>query len=86
MIIGLLAYTHLTGGSLVQLILVGVLGLGLALEAAITLVHWHITHKIAPRSLPRMDFSEGIPAGYRTMVVVPTLLANVDELDSLLQP
>ena len=80
MVIGLLVYTHLAGGSLVQLILVGVLGLGLALEAAITLVHWGITHKIAPHSLPRMDFSQGdtpgIPAGYRTMVVVPTLLAN----------
>ena len=62
MVIGLLAYTRLAGGSLVQLILVGVLGFGLALEAAITLVHWHITHTIAPRSLPRMDFSEGIPA------------------------
>jgi cyclic beta-1,2-glucan synthetase len=85
MIIGLLAYTHLAGGSFAQLILVGVLGLGLALEAAITLVHWQITHRITPRSLPRMDFSEGIPAGYRTMVVVPTLLANADELDSLLQ-
>jgi cyclic beta-1,2-glucan synthetase len=85
MIIGLLAYTHLAGGSLVQLILVGVLGFWLALEASITLVHWQITHKIAPRSLPRMDFSEGIPAGYRTMVVVPTLLANTNGLDSLLQ-
>jgi cyclic beta-1,2-glucan synthetase len=85
MVIGLLAYTRLAGGSLVQLILVGVLGLGLALEATITLVHWCITHTIAPHSLPRMDYLEGIPAGYRTMVVVPTLLSNADELDSLLQ-
>ena len=84
MIIGLLAHTYRAGGSIVQLILVGVLGLGLALEAAITLVHWYITHKIQPHSLPRMDFSEGIPPGYRTMVVVPTLLANANELDSLL--
>jgi cyclic beta-1,2-glucan synthetase len=85
MVSGLLAYTCLAGGSPAQLILVGVLGLGLALEAAITLVHWMITQKITPRSLPRMDFSKGIPAGCRTMVVVPTLLANASELDSLLQ-
>ena len=88
-VIGLLVYTHLEGGTLAQLILAGVLGMGLALEAAITLVHWGITHEIAPHSLPRMDFSQGdtpgIPAGYRTMVVVPTLLANADELNSLLQ-
>ncbi len=85
LITGVLAYAHLAGGSLGQLILAGALGLGLALEAAITLVQWVVTHKIAPRSLPRMDFSEGIPAGYRTIVVVPTLLANANELDSLLQ-
>ena len=84
-VIGLLAYAQHVDGSLVQLILVGVLGLGLALEAAITLVHWFITHTIAPRGLPRMDFSDGIPPGFRTMVVVPTLLANANELESLLQ-
>jgi cyclic beta-1,2-glucan synthetase len=82
--IGLLTYTHIAGGSLVQLIFVGVLGVGLALEAAITLVHWYITHAIPPRGLPRMDFSDGIPPGCRTMVVVPTLLENARELDSLL--
>ncbi len=89
LVMGLLAYARLAGGSLAQLILVGVLGLGLGLDAAITLVHWRITHTIAPRSLPRMDFLQGetlgISSGCRTMVVVPTLLANVDELDSLLQ-
>ncbi len=82
---GLLAYTSIAGGSLVQLVLVGVLGLGLALETAISMVHWLITHSNAPRSLPRMDFSAGIPAGFQTMVVVPTLLANNKELNSLLQ-
>jgi cyclic beta-1,2-glucan synthetase len=89
MIMGLLGYTLLSGGTPVQLILAGVLGLGLALEAAIALVHWRITHTIAPRSLPRMDFSKGetpgILPGFRTMVVVPTLLVNADELASLLQ-
>ncbi len=83
-VIGLLEYARLVGGSPVQLILIGVLGLGLALEAAITLVHWQITHSIAPRSLPRLDFSEGIPPGYSTMVVIPTLLSDANELDSLL--
>ena len=32
-----------------------------------------------------MDFSEGIPPGNRTMVVVPCLLENTDELTHLLQ-
>jgi len=84
-VLGLLTYTTLSGGSLAQLIIVGVLGLGLALEAAITIVHWNVTHGIKPQSLPRMDFSEGIPPGNRTMVVVPTLLESAGELNHLLQ-
>ncbi len=84
-LLGLLTYATLSGGSPAQLIIVGVLGFGLALEAAITLVHWNVTHHIKPQSLPRMDFSEGIPLGNRTMVVVPTLLESADELNHLLQ-
>jgi cyclic beta-1,2-glucan synthetase len=82
---GLTGYAHFSGGSPAQLILTGLLGCGLALEAAINLVNWNVTHRIAPRTLPRMDFSKGIPTGYRTMVVIPTLLASTTELDSLLQ-
>ncbi|MBE3039551.1 MAG: hypothetical protein IMZ62_12150, partial [Chloroflexi bacterium] len=84
-VLGLLTYATLLGGSLAQLIIVGMLGFVLALEAAITLVHWNVTHFIKPQSLPRMDFSEGIPSGNRTMVVVPTLLESADELNHLLQ-
>ncbi|HEY3311749.1 MAG TPA: glucoamylase family protein [Anaerolineales bacterium] len=83
--IALLAYATLSGGSLAQLIIVAVLGFGLALEAAIILVQWIVTHRLKPQSLPRMDFSRGIPPGNRTMVVVPTLLESVGELNHLLQ-
>ena len=82
---GVFTYALLSGGSLAQLIIASLLGLGLALEAAVILVNWNITHRIKPQSLPRMDFSEGIPAGNRTMVVVPCLLENADELQHLLQ-
>ena len=82
---GLLIYAAISGGSPAQLILAGVLGFGLALESAITLVHWIVTHRIKPQSLPRMDFSEGIPLGNRTMVVIPTLLESEGELGHLLQ-
>ena len=84
-VLGLLVYTALSNGSPLQLIITGLLGFGLAFEAAITIVHWDITHRIKPQSLPRMDFSEGIPAGNRTMVVVPTLLESEKELNHLLQ-
>ncbi|MDP1546472.1 MAG: hypothetical protein Q8L87_10650, partial [Anaerolineales bacterium] len=84
-VLGLLTYTALSSGSPLQLIVAGALGLGLAFEAAITIIHWGITHRVKPQSLPRMDFSEGIPAGNRSMVVVPTLLESEEELSHLLQ-
>ena len=83
-IFGLLAYAMLSGGRPAQLIVVGLLGFGLALEAAITIMNWDVTHRIKPQGLPRMDFSEGIPSGNRTMVVVPTLLESAGELNHLL--
>ena len=82
---GLLTYAAMSGGSLAQLIIAGVIGSGLALETAIAIVNWNVTHHIKPQSLVRMDFSEGIPAGNRTMVVVPTLLERADELKHLLE-
>ena len=84
-VLGLLTYTNAMGGSVSQMIIVGLLGFLLALDASINLVNWNITHVIKPRSLPRMDFSEGIPTDFRTMVVIPSLLSNTDELNSLLQ-
>ncbi len=84
-VLGLLTYAILSGGSLAQRIIVGVFGIGVALDAAIQLVNWNVTHRVRPQSLPRMDFSEGIPPGNRTMVVVPSLLESTDELSHLLQ-
>ena len=82
---GLLTYAYFSGASLPQFLLAALLGYGLAVEAAIMEVQWDVTHKLAPQSLPRMDFSEGIAPGYRTMVVIPTLLANEDDLATMLQ-
>ena len=82
---GLLAYAILSGGTWWQLLITGVLGFGLALEVAVNLTHWVITHNIPPRSLPRLDLSKGIPKNCRTMVVIPTLLSDAKELDSLIR-
>jgi len=84
-VLGLLTYAARAGGSPAQLLTVGALGFGLALEAAITVVHWNVTHRLKPEGLPRMDFSDGISPGNRTMVVVPTLLESAAEFEHLLQ-
>jgi len=45
-------------------------------ELGISLVNWAATLLALPRTLPRLDFSAGIPPEARTMVVVPTMFGN----------
>ncbi|MHC1712334.1 MAG: glucoamylase family protein [Solidesulfovibrio sp.] len=52
---------------------------------AVSLVNLTATFMLSPRALPRMDFSRGIPADHRAMVVVPTLLGSPQEMDALLE-
>ena len=51
----------------------------------IPLVNLTVTLVLRPRTLPRLDFSQGIPESHRTMVVVPTLLSKPEEIDDLLE-
>ncbi|HEX9619254.1 MAG TPA: hypothetical protein VF989_03900, partial [Polyangiaceae bacterium] len=39
---------------------------------ATTFVHWLLAKLLRPRLLPKLDFGEGIPERFRTLVVVPT--------------
>lgn len=41
-------------------------------------------HSRAPQSLPRLDFSAGIPAECRTLIAVPTLLSSKSTIDQLI--
>jgi len=60
-------------------------GLVSASQLALSLVNWFTTLFVKPRLLPRLDFSDGIPAECRTMVVVPTMLASAAGIESLLE-
>ncbi|MBL7066162.1 MAG: hypothetical protein ISS49_18450, partial [Anaerolineae bacterium] len=82
-LLGLVWYALVAGGTLVQLIGAGLLVLLPATAVAVSLVNWFITHTVPPRVLPRMDFQEAIPAEYRTMVVIPALLTETSEVESL---
>jgi cellobiose phosphorylase len=52
-------------------------------QLALALVNWLATLISEPRPLPRMDFSHGIPASAKTLVVVPCMLFDNDSIDSL---
>ena len=55
-------------------------------QPAIALVNWCVTRIIVPpHPLPRMDFSKGIPAESSTLVVVPTMLTDVENIEHLIE-
>ena len=54
-------------------------------QLAVALMNWLSTMLVGPRLLPRLDFSSGIAPDSRTMVVVPTLLTSVDDIERLIE-
>ncbi len=56
-----------------------------ASQLAVALMNWLCTLLVLPRLLPRLDYTSGIAAECRTMVVVPTMLTNAGGLDHLLE-
>jgi len=52
-------------------------------QLAVALINWLGTLLIKPQRLPRMDFSEGIPSAFRTLVVVPAMLGSKAEIEAL---
>jgi len=56
-----------------------------ASQLGVSLMNWLCVLLVKPRLLPRMDFSTGIPAACRTVVVVPTMLTNLEGVDRLIE-
>ncbi|MDZ4121810.1 MAG: hypothetical protein U1C33_05280, partial [Candidatus Cloacimonadaceae bacterium] len=77
------AYTDGVSGWILGL--VGLLSLLCSSHLAVALVNWAATLIAAPRLLPRMDFSKGIPQDLRTLVVVPTMLNNAQNVEELVK-
>ena len=62
--------------------MLGIIG---ASQMAVTLVNLLTNVLVGPRLLPRLDFSKGIPAASRTMVVIPTLLTSPQAVTDLVE-
>ena len=56
-----------------------------ASQFAVSILNWLSGILVSPRILPRLDFSTGIAADCRTMVVVPTMLTSDDGVDHLIE-
>ncbi|MGB6977521.1 MAG: glucoamylase family protein [Gammaproteobacteria bacterium] len=72
-----------SGVNTVELVVLGiVIALSIS-QLAVTLVNWGVMLLVKPHPLPKMDFTSGIPAKWRTLVVVPAMLGSVAEVESL---
>jgi cyclic beta-1,2-glucan glucanotransferase len=72
----------LRGGMLAVLGIVSVIP---ASHFATAIVNWIATLFVAADSLPRMDFSDGIPAESRTLAVIPTMLTSISSVEHLVE-
>ncbi len=66
------------------LALTGFLSLLCASHLAVAAVNWLATLLVKPHPLPRMDFSKGIPPESQTLVIVPTMLTSVQNIEDLI--
>jgi cyclic beta-1,2-glucan synthetase len=74
----------MVGGPLFAAVVAALLIVLPASELAIGLVNHWVMNRFKPHILPRLDYSSGVPAGCPTMVVVPCMLVNPDEVNDLL--
>jgi len=93
-LIGLVTLTSLTvflyvshryGADRATLGLLALPALLCATSLAVGLVNWLAMRLLSPQSLPRMDFARGIPPEHRTLVAVPTMLADAAGIEHLLE-
>jgi len=56
-----------------------------ASQVGVSVVNWFATMVAQARPLPRLDFSEGVPAACTTLVVVPTMLTSGTVIEQMLE-
>ena len=76
---------HSQGLNPVWLSLLGVLGAIPAIDAAVALVNGALTRGFGAALLPALDLRTGVPARFRTLVAVPTLLTTVAAIEGQIE-
>jgi cellobiose phosphorylase len=83
--LGVLVQAVASGAGGWGLLPLGALVLLCASSLGVAVVNWLATLLVKPDTLPRLDFSRGIPDDLRTLVVVPTLLTDPEGIEDLLE-
>ncbi|MEO8810386.1 MAG: glucoamylase family protein [Rhodanobacter sp.] len=73
------------GVPLGMLLAIAIMALLLASQLASSLLNWMATLAIAPQPLPRMNYTHGIPASARSMVVVPSMIGSARDVEELVE-
>ncbi len=76
-----LAGQSVATGTLIALLLAGLFP---AMELAIAIVNQAIAHEITPRVVASLELRQGVPDEARTLVVVPTLLTDLQSIEELI--
>ena len=82
---GLIAISRLFDAAEWLQAILGVLSIIPASSVAVNLINSILTAVLSPKILPKMDFQKKIPRKFRTVVGIPALLTNFNEVDFLLQ-
>lgn len=77
-------YASRAGGTLAQWIVAAVLSILPISSVSIDFINGLVIALIPPRILPKLSFENGVPEEYRTMVVIPALLATERDAPFLL--
>jgi len=80
-----LSVAALRGVELRWLLLLGVLGLVPAIDAAVALVDHIVTRGFRATLLPALELRGGIPADLRTLVAVPMLLTSLKDIEEQIE-
>jgi cyclic beta-1,2-glucan synthetase len=82
---GLLAIAREAGAGTGSLVLLAILGFAPASDVAVAIVHRLVAALFPPTRLPKLELARGVPAEFRTLVAVPTLLMNEADIDEQLE-
>jgi len=79
------ALAQAQGAGLLALLLLTMTGLAVAIDGGMAIVDLIITRSVAPQALPGLDLAKGIPVELRSLVAVPVLLHDMDELQTQIE-
>lgn len=81
----ILWFLYLTGFPLWHMVASGILVLFCSSSLGVALVNWFTTVFIRPDEIPKMDYSKGVLDNCKSIVAIPTIIYNRENVNNLLE-